>query len=312
MSIIIVGDIHAKNKEPFKTTVIKFLTWLYTTFPDSVIIQCGDLFDSSSPHAEIEETVIGLLKKFKKVFIISGNHDYSKIHGNTLLPLIHHENLNIILAPTETVIDNCKFLFLPYKYGRMKEEYENLKGDYDFIITHTTPSFVAFGDEGIDYQLQGTFIHGHTHIVKAKFHNDGKNTHIFLEVPYPTRFGEHLIDKHSVIALRYDKETNNKCLEYKEIPFFFTYETIKFGDQPTDKNNIINVIDAPDSNSVYEMYKGFHIRDEGIELRRTDSEFGDIMAFDTATVKDTFGAYCRDNGIAKEIMTCGLKYLEGI
>lgn len=308
MSIVIIGDIHAKKGEPFRSTVKKFFNWLYENFSQDTIIQVGDLFDSSSPHAEVEEEVIGLLKRFKKVYILSGNHDYSRVHGNTLLPLIHHDNLTIITDIYEEVIDNISFLFLPYKYGDMKEKYEALTGEYAYIVTHTTPKQLAFGEEGIDYKLKGFYIHGHIHVTsRYDFRDDYGNQHFVLGVPFPTRYGEQR-DFHVILALENEKKSNIITL-----PYFHSYETIKFGEEPQNKNNILNIIDAPDANSVYERYTGYYIREEGIELKRDNLEVDNtLLVFDRVTMKDKFKAFCMEQGVSQNILDCGLKYLEGL
>ena len=62
--MIIIGDLHFKNKEPFKSSLFSFLDWIYENYKDETIIQLGDLFDTSSPHNEIEEQVLQKLIRY--------------------------------------------------------------------------------------------------------------------------------------------------------------------------------------------------------------------------------------------------------
>jgi len=163
--IIIVGDLHVKNREPFLSSICKTFEWIRDEFgSDITLIQLGDLFDTSSPHHDIEFKIIEKLLQFRQVFILTGNHDYSKIKGNSLLPLMHHRTITVLEEATEVILEGNKYLLLPYLYSNMKEKYEILQGKYDYICTHVTPCECAFGDEGIDLHPEGIYVHGHTHI----------------------------------------------------------------------------------------------------------------------------------------------------
>lgn len=307
--LVFIGDLHLKDDEPFLSSAIKLFQYLDERFPEDELFFVGDITDSSAPHWEVFSLLSEFLKNRKQTStILGGNHDYSKVKGSVLKGLQHINNVRIILEPLMLNYGRCTIFCLPFSYGNMKERYEALTGNYDYIITHTTPSQLAFGNEGIDYKLKGTYIHGHIHVAsKYRFTDDLGNAHFILGVPFPTRFGE---QDYQYNLFKMDEQGN---IQLDGLPYFHSYETVKFGEQPTNRNNILNVIDAPDANSVYEEYKGFYIRDDGIELKRSGMDTEDkSFVFDAVTVKDKFKTFCFEHGISQEVLDCGLKYLEGL
>lgn len=307
MSIICVGDIHAKNKEPYRSSINNFFKDLLDNYKDETIIFLGDLFDSSSPHKEIESEIISHLKKLYKVFILTGNHDYSKRMGNSLDPLDEFENISIIKEVTELNIEDMKCLFLPFKYTDMKEEYEELEGFYDLIFTHITPPECAFGDEGINLKLKCRyFVHGHTHIQKDFKTKD--SIHHVLGVPIATRHGE---DKQD---FRMMEITDKNKYRFIHVEKYFEYEEVIFGNDPKSRNNILNIVDAPDIKSVFDRYKDYYIREEGIKIKNENNTDGDENKFeiDFNSIKQLYIDYCNDNNISRSIITKGLKYMDNI
>ncbi len=101
------------------------------------------------------------------------------------------------------------------------------------------------------------------------------------------------------------------------VPEFFKIETITYG-TPIDKLNpdyLYNVTDAPSEQSVHDFYKGFHIRDEGIQLLRSkmsDEEI-EMELFRNelnSSIKKPFITFANDNDLKKEIINTTMKYFE--
>lgn len=300
--MIIIGDVHAKNLEPFRTGINKFFDWLIESYKEETLIFLGDLFDMSSPHNKIKKEITKHLINFKQVYIITGNHDTSRKKGNVLLPLELHSNINIIEDVTEVNIEGLDCLFLPYRYGDIKEEYESLKGNYDYVFTHITPLECAFGGEGIQLNLDGIYIHGHTHIPSQFIDTNGRQHHI-LGVPLPTRHGEH---NHRPNIF----EIVDGKINYIEVLKYFTYEDVEYGKEPSSKNNIINVLNAPSIQSVYDNYKDYYIRKAGVKLEESSYNFTEeIIDFSKGDIKDKFKLYAKDNNLSKEVVDCVFNYL---
>lgn len=303
--MIIVGDIHVKSKEPYISAIRKLFIKLIETYneSDGEFVFLGDLFDTSSPHNEIEADIVSYLKRMKKVILLSGNHDISRRMGNTLLHLKHHDNIRVITDITEESIANKKYLFLPYRYNM--DEYKELKGTYDYIFTHVTPQECAFGDEGIAFhpELQGVFIHGHYHMQKD-FIDNYKRQHHIVGVPIATR---HLEDQqeHRVLEIR-------ESLNFIKVEPLVRYRTIRFGEDVDDNcTDVFNVIDAPSVQAVYEKYNNLYIRREGIELLTEIGEYTSDLE-KNHSIQSNFLTFAEENNIDKNIVDLTLHYLEFI
>lgn len=301
--MIVVGDIHAKRKEPFLSSILSLFDWLYEGYSNQTIILLGDLFDTSSPHNLVEKYVLEKLVMFKEVYIITGNHDFSKRQGNTLLPFGVHDKIKVITEPTHKIINGLSCLFLPYSYGDVMKGYEELKGRHDYIFTHVTPKQCAFGDEGLNLQLTGTYVHGHTHM-QEDFIDDYGNTHHVLGVSIPTRHLEHKQD------CRMMNIEDSQTYKFIPTPFYFTYETINYGEEPQFPNSILNIKKAPSLSAVYEKYGKYFIREQGTEI--VFDEVQSEVAFEVNSLTDSFTKfatnYNMDEGLTK---TC-LKYLSEV
>lgn len=297
--MIVIGDLHIKRKEPFLSSIRSFFEWLLQNYKDEIIVLLGDLYDSSSPHGNVEDFTAHYLKQFKEVHIITGNHDYSAKQGLSLLQLRQHDNIFVYNDVTEVKIEDSKCLLLPFKYSGIKEEYEQLTGKYDFVFSHITHPKEAFGDEGIELKVGADYyIYGHVHTQKDY------GNHIILGVPIPTRHLEH----NQVCRIA---NISKKKVDIIETPVYFTYEDVEYGEMPVNKNNILNIKNAPSLISVLYKYKEFYIRDEGvtIALEDQDEEMEDIIDIDVDSFKATFVEYSKEKHISKEIVDCCLEFL---
>lgn len=293
--MIIVGDLHAKTKQPYRNAIREFLEWLLENYKDQEVVFLGDIFDSSSPHSEIEHEVINYISQFKHAHLLSGNHDQSKIVGNTLIPHQIHNNITVYDDSIDNIIDNNKCLFLPYKYNC--KDYELLEGEYDWIFVHCMPIEKQFANEGIKLNLKGNYIWGHHHI-QDNYTDEKANCHFIIGTPLETRHLEN--QKHRIFEIGDDKH-----IKTIDVPFFFTHETINYGDEPSNKNNILNIKNAPNRKLVYEKYKDYYIRDEGIELLRTENTQEEYkQQFEKGNILQKFQQYAQDKGLSKEVLEC--------
>ncbi|MCP4650343.1 MAG: hypothetical protein GY853_09740 [PVC group bacterium] len=294
MSIIVISDLHIKNKEPYLSATIKFFDWLLENYKDEIIIQLGDLFDESSPHNDLRNMANKYLTQFKKVYTIAGNHDYSKIKGLATLQFSEFNNVFVYDKPTIIEIENMKCLMLPYLYTNMKEQYEQLRGRYDYVFTHITPPECEFGDEGIQLNMDSVYIHGHTH-TQLDFLDNRKQQHYVLGVPTTTRHLEHE-QVHRIAEIKDDK------VSFIEVPQYFTFRTVEYGDEIKEewKNDIINVKNAPSMNSVHDKYKGFNIRDSGISLKEFNEDSDDaVFEFSEDALQKYFSEFSKEEDLPR-------------
>jgi len=300
--MLIVGDLHLTTKEPHFTAISKFLDWINDKFENEILILLGDIFDYN-PHWDIFLYFKKFLKNRKNnVYILSGNHDFSKSKGVSLKGYYLIDNVYIYLEKTEVNIEGFNCLMLPFQYSGMKETYEQLEGKYDLVFTHTTHPKEAFlPEDGIDLSKISAnyFIHGHIHGSRQY------DNHIIAGVPIPTRNGEH--HQPQILKIEKDKE-----IEFINVPKFLTYKDINYGESIVEDENftIYNVKNAPSIQAVYEKYSNTYIREEGIELKiDSENEEYQIILKDNDLKKD-FKEFCiEDNSIDKKIENTCLRYL---
>lgn len=303
--MIIIGDLHLKNKEPYLSASKKFLDYLTEQYDDVNMIFLGDVFDSSAPIWEVYKIFKEfLLKRKAYTYILNGNHDMSKSKGCSLSSFNLLDKIKVFEEEEVIEIDDLNCLMLPFKYDY--KSYENLEGKYDFIFTHIMPVETQFANEGLEFsKLKGCFIHGHNHI-QLDYTDKYPNQHCILGVPLPTRHGED--QDHRIMKI-----DDKGKLEIIKVPFYFKHETIKYGETPSSTTNIINVIDAPNKKLVYEKYKEYYIRDAGIKLLRTENTQESFKAeFEEGNILDKFKKYSSDKALSKEVAECCSTRLLGI
>lgn len=303
--IIYFGDLHIKEIEPHRTASIQFLNWLKDNYKDDTIICGGDLFNSSLINHNLVLEVITILKQFKDFRIFSGNHDMSsKKIGNILLPISSYDNITIYRKQKEIKIDDINFIILPNTYSENKE-YENIKGEWDYSLNHFTPIQEAFGDEGIELKFNVKVSHIFSHIHRHNIYKDNYNNNILIAGSViNTRHGEQDWKKY-IYKLEKDK------YEKIEVPYFFTYKTIEYGEEIEKNNDIYNVINAPSIPSVLEKYKNNYIREEGIELiLLNENEQKENNCIEKNSLKKDFVIFSIDNNIDDNLKNTCLQYIE--
>jgi hypothetical protein len=298
--MIIISDLHLKENQPFQDAQKEFLKWLDEKFPNDILIFLGDCFDSSAPMWSIYSLFKSfLMNRERQVYIIQGNHSLSKRKGSALKGLHLIPNVKVFFEMEECTIENQRCLFMPHIYRDLKETYEKIEGAFDFIFTHLTPWFAPFSEvTGITFSknLKGQFIHGHEHI------NCKRDNHLILGVPYITRHKEQ-DKKFQVLEI-----TQNKELIFYDVPQFFTYETISYGEEPTSKNNILNIKNTPSIIDAYSKYKDYYIRDDGIELK-INEDINQTLSFDSSDIKQEFMTFCKEENIDDKLRDFSLGFL---
>ena len=298
--MIILGDLHLKKEEPFYSAGMNTLNWIKENYADQTIIQLGDIYHTSSPHNSIR-TAFGNIVKDLRFYSLGGNHENSITKGSSLEPL-SLLGVTVINEVISYEIEGHSCMFLPHN-DNMKE-YEKLTGEYDFVFTHITPkeSIADFG-EGISLKLKAKkFIHGHVHL-QQDYTDRAGNDNIIVGVPYPTR---HLEDNqdHRILQIGSSGEVSEIF-----VPFQFKYEKVEYDTEPESKGNILNIVNAPDISSAKKRYKGYYIRDEGIEVQRTELEEIKIdMSKDS--MKKEFTLFATEKNISEEVFTFGLTLID--
>jgi DNA repair exonuclease SbcCD nuclease subunit len=299
--MIVISDLHTKLKEPFYSSIKQFLTHIADTYPDQEILQLGDFFDSSTVHSNVLYEIIEIVKRYKKLHIVQGNHSVSRRMGSLLEPLKHYSNIRVYDNLTEIEIENHKCLMVPWIYNS-KEEYEKIEWEGDYAFFHVTNEEDSFGNEGINTdKIKAYQIFGHTHTKRMVINN--KVSKYIMGVNIPTKNLE-ISNPYMMI----DSEKNIACIEP---PRYFSYQTLNYGEFPENKDNILNITGAPSFTSVFEMYKGYNVRKEGIEILRTENEEQiENNTFELGTMIEKFSIYSNNRKLPKEVHDCSIKYLQ--
>ena len=301
MGIMVVGDLHLKDKMPYLLHQKKFLEWLNLNYKDYPLVLLGDEVDNSSPRWEMFAFLIDFLKNRNAMtYILSGNHTYSRLKGNLLDGIKHLNNVKVFFKEEEFELDGYKCLALPYQYNM--GHYNNISTSVDFVFGHLMIEQEAFGGEytkieNIKYKY---FINGHIHH-KRKYGNI-----ILLGCPVITRNGE---ENNPILKI-----DNSFQMEEIKHPETFKILDIEYDDEITDKECLYNIKDAPSIQSVYARYPDCYIREEGITIRRDAVEFEELLNSnnENKSLSQEFVCYAEEKGIDTEIQNCCLKYLEGI
>lgn len=299
--MIVISDLHIKKIEPFYSSIKQFLNYIADTYPEDEVVQLGDLFDTSTMHSNVIYEIINILKRFKKIHILQGNHDISRRMGLITQPLNHYDNIIVYDKMAEVEIEGFTCLMLPWVYNA-KELYEQIKWIGNYCFAHVTNMEDSFNGEYVDLsKVEACRIYGHTH-TKRDLNENG----YVMGVNIPTRNLEI-----SNPFIRIEREED--IFEFIESPKYFEYQSLNYGEFPENKNNILNIKNAPSYPSVYETYKDYYIRKEGIEILRTENDVNiETTNFEAGNIVDKFNKYSKDKEISKEINNCAIRYLQEV
>lgn len=297
--MIIVGDLHLKETEPFFTHQREFLKWLEDNFAYEEMVILGDVFDTSSPQWKVYSLFKSfLLSREAKTYIVQGNHDFSRRKGSAVVSfnMLHH--INVYIDKTEFTSEegwNC--LAIPYKYNM--EEYKDIKFSGDFCFTHTMPEEEAFGGEFVDLShLDAFLVYGHIHERREEYTNKK-----IVGVPVITRKGE---VNNPIYRINENKE-------FEEVPteVDFQYKTIEFGEDIDNPNYIYEIHNAPDVNSIFQEYKDAYIRVAGCTYKQgsIDSEKEELNVH---SLSEEFKYFCEQELVEEDIKSKGITYLKEV
>lgn len=304
--VVFLGDLHFRSEEPFYSASREFCNWFVNqdfNNPDNTLIQLGDVLHESKSNGAVNYLMMDLFfrkLKFKKIYILQGNHDTSKQYGSGLKPLKVIPEVEVIEIPCEKEIEGLNYVFLPYYYPYsnglrpMKEEYENpnFLDEFelhkpDYIVTHVSDETQTLDKHYIDLsQFKCKRISGHIHIPSENY----------LGTPYPTRSDE-----------RQKKNVIRVGNEHVEIPSFIDYYNIKFGESLPEVPAMAPIwefFDAPSREAVNQMYgKNIHIlhvhKTKPVERKKkkvkTEKEH--------QSVEEYFETFCMTNDIEPELQT---------
>lgn len=238
-NLIIVGDIHTRLKQPYFLSKQAFFDWLldnpdYNNENNSILL-LGDLADTPKLDGLLNEYLIDVVlnrMKFKRIIILTGNHDSRRREGNYLKSLAPLPGVEIIEKLTELEIGNLSILALPHYVTKkkgdipMRQYYEGLAEDqelahdYDFICGHFPDETQIEFAKGINLSgLSGKRIMGDIHTPSENY----------LGTPVINRLDEKGKDSRIAVV-----DLQTKEYRYDDVPKFLDFYDLDY--ENPDKN----------------------------------------------------------------------------
>lgn len=272
-----LGDLHINFNHDWDDELFNnFLNWFisidFGPKDDCELIQLGDVTDKSANRGKVIEFVtkffIEAQKKFKKIYILGGNHCGSLRNNEYQYStqfLSYFENIVTIYDEMIFLTENgFKVLALPYKRvnGKTLDDYYSYDLPKEY---YTTKIDLICGHVAL--KEKGNFFGG---IEVNKFKN-AKN-YIFGHIH--TRFGQ-FKDYYtgSVLPNKIDEVKTEfpriiKCIggEDIEIPDFIKYDTLLFGEEANINDNLIHIFtitNCKNINQAKQQYPNLYIK--GVE-----------------------------------------------
>jgi hypothetical protein len=322
VNLIVVGDLHAREKEPYFSQWKDFITWLFESEHNNSnnhLLLLGDLVESISVQHELLEMYLHTFlhkSKFKKIYILTGNHDRN--YESTLLS-VFKPLLNVEVIEKETIlqIENCKCLFLPHIENKLVERYSNLEytDTFDYCFHHIEDEDQHFGKSFVDlsYLKINNFLCGHIHTetITKKGH--------FLGSPTFNSLNEK--DKTPYIAI---VDCVTKKYELVEVPVWLSYQEVFYPNELPKSNTkycIYTVYDSIDKEQSIKYYtkqaeeKGLQFYCRRVHSKNVKSEnlnHGDDYTIIEKSIIEQFSDYEKINKVHTSVADICLAILKKI
>lgn len=322
--IYILGDIHIRKEEPYYSAIDQMFRKLYEVCkPGDTIIQLGDFFHSYKPFPKEYSLAFYWIEAFSlrgvKFIILSGNnaHEYHHLQKTYAIdPLISFKNVSIIKDIEVLTIDKVSFLFLPWMPESLIKErgFEKVE-DYlkSFVETNSLKNIIYFmyhyedetvfmGGEnrGIDFSFVEEMIPG---IARIGGHIHLKSDN-YIGAPFQMRFDEKgQVGEFFTInsELTGDSRVTNHFSQFiihKEISFEEKVPIPEFDGQKF----VVNVVDAPSVDSVYDKFKKEYIFINDISLKFSEKRISTLTEeIDSqSSMKELLSEYITINKVDKK------------
>lgn len=324
MKLLLEGDRHITDKEPFAQAQRRYTEWLLDqpfNGPDTIYLSEGDFFDSASPTAKEWDIALEFVSraKFRRMIIQAGNHDYHR-KSDTLAtsPLVNLPGVEVVTEEKEFLFDSLRVLCLPFFYpnsregiGTMKEHYEGevaeaMKGKrFDLLIGHLFDRPVIEGSKDF-VDLSGFDAE---HIWLGHDHRADLN---YVGSPMPTSYTQ---KGHQGRLYLFD--TESKSVEEIEIPRFIDYGEVTYPDAlpAVDAEYVIwTVTESLDKQTTLDFYsesgkKPFYTR--RIEKKREEKEQKLAEKSEHRSIEEMFNDFCAEKGKPDRVKEIVLPLLAG-
>lgn len=312
--IRICGDLHLRKEEPFFSAAKSVLeVFKHDCNRGDTLIFAGDFFHTSRPFPEELKVAREFFHEMNldgvRVIILAGNHEYLHTRGTYAEDMFVDSDITFISEPTLMKIDDEDILFLPWissydlnkKYGKteLKDFYEEYLTNLDVssalnVVYHFEDESCFMGptEVGVDLSILESKCHlrrigGHIHIADKNY----------IGVPYATRKDE-TGQNYKYIAIGF-----GSTIEEIYFPEYISFQTISYEELKQTRfrsstSYILEVVDAPSSDVVYDLIHSkpnLYLSDYTLRANQEREVFEDNSALET--IKDYMRAYVKINKV---------------
>ena len=312
-NVFVLGDVQFQALNEWNYDIgNKFLDWFEELeIPEnSYLIQAGDMTEKDTNPGDVvrqlERFFSICLKKFKKSFILVGNHDIKLYHGKRQISFAFAEEKNkieVVKSLQNIEIDGMNILAMPHLAAKGKslhsyyndktpEEYlkliKNGKSKFDLCVGHwqkqgpeNSPEWFR---DGINTSNIPTnkFMLGHIH--------DRPDTD-YLGSIWPLKVSEEKTKFNRVIGIM---SSDNGEISYSEIniPKFCKYVNISYPDPVEEKTDslvyIYTIDNCKNINIARDFYKDIYIRSTGTPPKEEEKTISSEEEFTFKDFNDAF------------------------
>jgi hypothetical protein len=233
----------------------------------------------------------------KRKIILTGNHDRSSLHGNTLEPF-HERGYEVIESPTDKYTGHASFFFLPD--GTTQEDIDSMQAkDYDFIFTHLADETQTLDRSHLDLSsLKGIRVSGH-------IHQFGKG---YLGSTVITRYDERKKDSFLAVI-----DMDTKGIEYVKIPTYLDYVNVVYPEKITPEElrkenpdlryalfTVTNSIDKEITKAYYEdLFKESRVQIYFRRIEKKKLQANEDALVESKTTHKTLSQHVNDFSVMK-------------
>jgi DNA repair exonuclease SbcCD nuclease subunit len=322
-NLIVVGDLHAREKEPYFSQWKDFMDWLFLSEhnqSNNTLLLLGDLVESISVQHELLEVYIDYFNNksnFEKIIILTGNHD--RVLNSSLLSIFRPlKRVEVIEELLIRDFGNCKCLFLPHIESKLVETYSSLQltEKFDYCFHHVEDESQHFGKTFADLTSLhvGQYLCGHIHtetVTKGNGHYLGSPTFNSLNEKGKTPY----------IAI-IDLDTKKHTLV--KVPVWISYCDVFYPNEltvPETKYCIYTIYDSIDKEQCVEYYtkqateKGFtfyHRRVHGKRIKNDDLSVNKEFSIDEKSLIEYYNDYKTINNVDDNVSSICIELLQKV
>ena len=324
-NIIVIGDLHVRDEEPFYSAAKDFFDWFIDqdfNIEENYLVQVGDLFHRNTPSPEENDLVIHWLDRVRikkdNRYFLRGNHDFNKSTNKktdsySIRPL---QNFGTVVSgPGNVVFNSVSAVFLPWMYEsslskktcnyyrKFFEENAQLMGTPDIVFYHFPDETQNRGNPEDFFDL--SFFPQRTIRMGGDIHTQSKN---YIGTPYPTRVQE--AGQQGRLGII---DTESKQMGWLKVPLFLDFKPLHYGkDVPNSASyhTIFTILDAPSSEEAKRKYSGIYINSIKLAelVDRKSENFMQNDNLDEEDLKSMLKEFCT----IKKVKPSVVAYLEEV